>query len=339
MGSRPDLKRALVALAALASLAIATGAEAQKRRLPSRTEEVPDTESGRPAASAANPTFKGRMSIFGPPSLPVGMPPDHSKPAPVAEPATSPPAPAAVAAPAPPPAPAPVIAAPAPTPQKPAAPLVAPAPQVPAPIAIPLPAPAPAAPVAKPAPAVAPAPVIAAPTPAPVPAAPPVVAAPAPRPEPIVRPEPPRAAPIVAPVIAAPVIAPSSPKPAPAAPPRQDVAMAAPSSAASAPVPIAMDAKLIENIFACLAPGLPQDWKKTWIVVTGPSSKPSAKFYFTNTPGDDQGEELVPCSAQALTQSITGLNDKLPADRRAWNKATLTIESDGEYELSYDYPK
>lgn len=114
--------------------------------------------------------------------------------------------------------------------------------------------------------------------------------------------------------------------------------MAAPSSAV-APAPTPIDSKLIENIFACLSPGLPQDWKKTWIVVTGPSAKPSAKFYFTNTPGDDQGEELVPCSAQALTQSITSLNDKLPADRRGWNKATLVIESDGEYELSYDYPR
>ena len=46
------MKHALSGLLLLAALAAATGAYAQKKRLPVRTEEIPDTESGRPAASA-----------------------------------------------------------------------------------------------------------------------------------------------------------------------------------------------------------------------------------------------------------------------------------------------
>ena len=51
------------------------------------------------------------------------------------------------------------------------------------------------------------------------------------------------------------------------------------------------------------------------------------------------GEPLVPCNAVALTESIVSLNNRLPPDRRAWSRALLVIDSDGEYELTYDYAK
>ena len=54
---------------------------------------------------------------------------------------------------------------------------------------------------------------------------------------------------------------------------------------------------------------------------------------------NDQGEPLEPCNAQELTERIVGLNDKLPPDRRAWTRALLVIDSDGEYELTYEYTK
>ena len=129
-------------------------------------------------------------------------------------------------------------------------------------------------------------------------------------------------------------------KPAPAAQPRQEVALAAPSSVPAAPVPI--DAKVIESIFFCLSPGLPQDWKRAWIEITdqGSGREKDAKFRVSNIGHvEDEGEPLVPCNAAALTGSIVGLNEKLPPERRAWKRAVLVIESDGEYELSYDYAK
>ena len=133
-------------------------------------------------------------------------------------------------------------------------------------------------------------------------------------------------------------------RPAPAAtPPRQEVALAAPSAAAvaspAAPVPI--ETKLIESIFHCLSPGLPQDWKRAWVEITdeGGGKEKASKFRVSNIRGDDAGEPLVPCNANELTRRIVGLNDKLPPDRRAWTRALLVIDSDGEYDLTYDYPK
>jgi len=339
------------ALLALLGVLVVGATQAQTRRMPVRTQEVPDTESGRPAASAEKPTFKGRLLIYGPQSLPVTPPPEHVKPVP--------PEAAPVAAPAP--APAPVIAAPAPVisaPKPEPAPVVTPVPAPPPPVAAPIPAtpppvakpePVPASvPVAKPAPAPAPVPVAkpeAVPEPpAAKPVAPPPVAAPTPAPAPA----PVAAAPPPAPVVAAPapvrepVVRIETPKPAPpAAPPRQDVALAAPSSSATPTAPVPIEMKVIESIFTCLAPGLPQDWSKAWVEITdaGAGKEKTSKFFFSTLRGDRDGEPLVPCNAQELTRRIIGLNDKLPADRRAWSRALLVIDSDGEYELSYEYPK
>lgn len=130
--------------------------------------------------------------------------------------------------------------------------------------------------------------------------------------------------------------------PKPAAAPRQEVALAVPSSAAPSPAaPVAIELKLIESIFTCLAPGLPQDWRRAWVEITdqGAGKEKVSKFRYTNLRNDDEGEPLVPCNAQELTRRIVSLNDKLPADRRGWSRALLVIESDGEYELSYEYPK
>jgi hypothetical protein len=320
-------------------LAVGT-AEAQKRRLPSRTEEVPDTESGRPAASAERPTFKGRLLIFGPPSLPVTPPPEHIKPAPpeaeqTAKPAPPPvvvvpqpkpePAPPVVVAP-PKPEPVPVVVAPQPKPE-PAPPVViAPQPK-PAPVAVaPEPKPEPIPVVVVPPSPPPPPPIVIAPPPAPVVAAPP---APAPIAAPAVR----------EPVVREPIVRPE-PKPAPAP---QQVALAVPSASAvpSPAAPLPIEIKLIESIFTCLAPGLPQDWRRAWVEITDQSAgkEKVAKFRYTNLRGDDEGEPLVPCNAHELTRRIVSLNDKLPPDRRAWSRALLVIESDGEYELSYEYPK
>jgi hypothetical protein len=333
------LRCAIPGLLLLAGVAATTDADAQRRRMPVRTEEVPDTESGRPAASAERPSFKGRMIIFGPQELPIGAPPEHSRkpdPEPVAVPKPAPAPPTQIAVPAPAPTPPPAQAA-----------IPAPTPAPPAPAAVPLPAQA-----AVPAPAPAPPPArIAAPAPTPPPPAP-LVVVPAPTPPPasvVVVPAPsPPSAPVAAPIRAAPVVAPiAAPAPArpaaPVAPPRQEIALAAPSSAAASPAaPMAIEAKLIESIFNCLSPGLPPDWKRAWVEIIdqGGGREKQAKFRVSNIGhASDEGEPLEPCNARALTGSIVSLNEKLPPDRRAWSRALLVIESDGEYELTYDYPK
>ena len=75
------------------------------------------------------------------------------------------------------------------------------------------------------------------------------------------------------------------------------------------------------------------------ITDSGAGKEKDSKFYVTNQYGDDQGEPLVPCNAPAVTRGILSLNEKLPPDRRGWTRARLVIDSEGDYELSYDYPK
>lgn len=139
-----------------------------------------------------------------------------------------------------------------------------------------------------------------------------------------------------APVIApspppAPVAAPAPSTPAPA--PRQVAAIAPPAAAAPK-----LDPKLVEQIFSCLAPGLPSDWKRTWVVVSSAAGAAS-KFYYSTSFRDVDGEELVPCNAQEITRRIVGLDAALPASQRGWTSARLVIDSEGAYELKYDYAK
>ena len=68
-------------------------------------------------------------------------------------------------------------------------------------------------------------------------------------------------------------------------------------------------------------------------------SRYEAKFYVTNSLGDDEGEPLVPCNAQEISVRITRLNDALPPERRRWKTARLVIDSEGEFELKYDYAR
>ena len=145
-------------------------------------------------------------------------------------------------------------------------------------------------------------------------------------------------------VVPPPVIAPIAiPAPAAPVPATRAIAAIAPAAAPGAiPKP---DSRLIENIFACLAPGLPQDWKKTWVVVTsmeaaaGKEPRYEAKFFYANSFGDDEGDEFIPCNAQEVARRITGLNDALAPDRRGWKTARLVIDNEGEFELKYDYAK
>ena len=190
--------------------------------------------------------------------------------------------------------------------------MVSPAPA--AVVAPPAAAPAPA--VAAPRPIAAPAPAVVAPQPV---AAPAIVPPPAPAPAPVAAP-----APVPVPVV----------KPAPQ---KREVAAIAPAATPFAAPKL--DAKLVEQIFSCLAPGLPSDWKRTWVLVTSAEAAIAAKFYFTSSYRDEDAEELVPCNAQEITRRITGLNDALPAERRGWKSARLVIDNEGEFELKYDYAK
>ena len=69
-------KRVVMGLALVALFAATQSADAQRRRLPSRTEPIPDTETGAKAGSAGNAEpSTPRLIIYGPPTPPLGAPP------------------------------------------------------------------------------------------------------------------------------------------------------------------------------------------------------------------------------------------------------------------------
>lgn len=307
------LTLALVALLAFAEAAHAfrTPSVRSRNRGETPPPEAPATVRMPDDARPADPA-KADITIEGQPTPAITVAPPAARP--------EPPKPAVVSVP-PPPAPKPeVVAVPIP-----AAPAAAPKPE---PVATPAPAPTPA-PVPKPAVVAAPpppAPVVAAPPP-PAPAPKPAVAAvPAPTPAPIAEERKPR-----------PIVDLSRPAPAPAV-----VASAAPASAAAKPAAGGKpDPRLIENIFACLSPGLPNEWKKAWIVLAepGPDRKLDAKFFYAVSAADEKGETFVPCNAKAVADSVYGLNDLLAPEQRRWRAARLVITSEGDYELKYDYAR
>ena len=86
--ARPDLVTRFAAGMAVLVLMLAMSAADAGKRMPVRTQPIPDTESGRPAGSAepANPN----MIIYGPPVPPLGAPPAPPAAAPAPEPAAKP---------------------------------------------------------------------------------------------------------------------------------------------------------------------------------------------------------------------------------------------------------
>jgi len=115
--------------------------------------------------------------------------------------------------------------------------------------------------------------------------------------------------------------------PAPA-PQRREVATAAPSSSAAPK----LDAKTVEQIFSCLAPGLPAEWKRTWVVVTNSGAGAAGKFYYTSTSRDQDAEEFTPCNAAEVARRIATLSDA----QGNWRSARLAIDSEGAYKLDFE---
>lgn len=102
------------------------------------------------------------------------------------------------------------------------------------------------------------------------------------------------------------------------------------------------DPAVIERVFGCLAPGLPKEWKKTWVVVT--AVKPGdvtggfeVKTFYALSATDQAGQPLKPCGWGPIVEGIYELNQNLAEDRRVWKTARLIINSEGKFELTYEY--
>jgi hypothetical protein len=104
------------------------------------------------------------------------------------------------------------------------------------------------------------------------------------------------------------------------------------------------DAKAIQEIFDCLAVGLPKDWKKAWVVVTeladaGKERRFESRSFYAESSGAMAGKPLATCSAEVVAKGVIALTADLPAAQRRWKQARLTYTSEGKFDLTYDYGK
>ena len=122
-----------------------------------------------------------------------------------------------------------------------------------------------------------------------------------------------------------------------------------PKPAAAAPQkPAAEEAnagdKAVEQIFNCVAAGLPKEWRRAWVVVTelGGDDKErrfEGKFEYSLDAAGKDPKALAPCNAREVAENVYKLNDFLEPDKRKWKVATLIFTSDGKFEIKYDYTK
>lgn len=100
--------------------------------------------------------------------------------------------------------------------------------------------------------------------------------------------------------------------------------------------------RAVEEIFACLAEGLPKEWRRVWVVVAelagdGGQRSFEGRFFFSLDAAGDNPLPLVPCNAGDVALRVVQLDEFLEPEKRRWKAATLTITSGGKFDLKYDY--
>lgn len=119
---------------------------------------------------------------------------------------------------------------------------------------------------------------------------------------------------------------------------------APPQGAAPAAKAAGEPADAIDSIFACIAQGLPEGWRRAWVTVTELSAKSGERtleghFQVSLEASGDQRWDFVPCNARSVAEGVYRLNTYLSPEKRHWKVATLLFTSDGKYELRYEYAK
>jgi len=105
------------------------------------------------------------------------------------------------------------------------------------------------------------------------------------------------------------------------------------------------DSKDLEEIFSCMSSGLPNNWKRTWVVLTEKMNESGtrtfeAAFFFSTSADDMRGRPLEPCDTRRVAEAVYALNKYLPDfEQRQWKEAKLQFGDDGSFNLSYDYTR
>lgn len=99
---------------------------------------------------------------------------------------------------------------------------------------------------------------------------------------------------------------------------------------------------ILQTIADCMLVGLPRGWRTAQVQVIqlssdGKTREFEAKYFHTSA--DEIPVPYRPCDAREPAMNVYRLNGALDADKRNWTRATLTLSSEGKFELKYDYSK
>lgn len=102
--------------------------------------------------------------------------------------------------------------------------------------------------------------------------------------------------------------------------------------------------RALQEIFACVAQGLPEGWQRAWVIVTelsgdGKERTFEGRFQVSMEATGDKRWNFVPCNTRDVAEGVYRLNDFLEPEKRGWKVATLQFMRDGKFELKYDYTR
>ncbi len=102
------------------------------------------------------------------------------------------------------------------------------------------------------------------------------------------------------------------------------------------------DPKIVQEIYDCMAKGLPEGWATAWVTVrqvadTGTKREFEAEFRYATEPGDAQGKPLHPCDSRQVVKNVLALNRSLKPEQRRWTAAKLLYDSKGKFSVHYGY--
>ena len=100
--------------------------------------------------------------------------------------------------------------------------------------------------------------------------------------------------------------------------------------------------KDLQEIYACVAQGLPDGWQRAWVTVRelpAPDRDRTfeARFQVSLDRSGEARWNFVPCNARDVGERVYRLNQYLEPEKRNWKTATLLFMREGKFELKYDY--
>ena len=99
--------------------------------------------------------------------------------------------------------------------------------------------------------------------------------------------------------------------------------------------------RAVADIVDCMVQGLPENWRQATMEIN--LAKPydetgSVRYVFAREEGAAPSEEFQPCDVKRPARTLIDLRNSLPAARRGWIGAQVTVLRDGRFGIRYGFP-